>query len=71
MDGMRNVTKDKGVFDISKKEITIPLAEYTDLIAKESVLGQIRHAVSKEKDDYGTMGILKAILQIDTPEDKK
>lgn len=71
MDGMRNVTKDKGVFDISKKEITIPLAEYTDLIAKEAVLGQIRYAVSKEKDDYGTMGILKAILQIDTPEDKK
>ena len=70
MDGMRNVTKDKGVFDISKKEITIPLAEYTDLIAKEAVLGQIRCAVSKEKDDYGTMGILKAILQIDTPKKK-
>ena len=71
MDGMRNVTKNKGVFDISKKEITIPLAEYTDLIAKEATLGQIRYAVSKEKDDYGTMGILKAILQIDTPKDKK
>ena len=70
MDGMRNVTKDKGVFDISKKEITIPLAEYTDLIAKESVLGQIRYAVSKENDDYGTIGILKAILQIDTPKEK-
>lgn len=70
MDGMRNVTKDKGVFDISKKEITIPLAEYTDLIAKEAVLGQIRYAVSKEKDDYGTIGILKAILKIDTPKKK-
>ena len=71
MDGMRNVTKDKGVFNISKKEITIPLPEYTDLIAKETVLYQIRHAVSKEKDSYGTIGILKAILEIDTPEDKK
>ena len=70
MDGMRNVTKDKGVFDIYKKEITIPLAEYTDLIAKEATLGQIRYAVSKEKDDYGTIGILKAILQIDTPKKK-
>ena len=70
MDGMRNVTKDKGIFDISKKEITIPLAEYTDLIAKEAVLGQIRYAVSKENDDYGTIGILKAILQIDTPKKK-
>ena len=65
MDGMRNVTKDKGVFDISKKEITIPLPEYTDLIAKEAVLEQIRYAVSKEKDSYGIAGILKAILQID------
>lgn len=70
MDGMRNVTKDKGIFNISNKEITIPLAEYTDLIAKETVLEQIGHALSKEKDDYGTMGILKAIMQIDTPKEK-
>ena len=70
MDGMRNVTKDKGVFDISKKEITIHLAEYTDLIAKEAMLAQIRHAASKDDSDYGTIGIIKAILQIDTPKEK-
>ena len=71
MNGIRNVTKDSGIFDISKKEITIPLSEYTDLIAKESVLGQIRHAVSKDTSDYGTISIVKAILQIDTTGDKK
>ena len=70
MDGMRNVTKDKGVFDIYKKEITIPLAEYTDLIAKEAMLAQIRHVASKDDSDYGTIGIIKAILQIDTPKKK-
>lgn len=68
MGGGRNVTSDKGIFDISRKEITIPLAEYTDLIAKESVLKQIRYVVTKEKDAFGTVGILKAILQIDTPK---
>ena len=68
---MLNVTSDKGIFDITKKEITIPLSEYTDLIAKEAMLSQIRHAVSKESGDYGTIGIVKAILQIDDPEDKK
>lgn len=68
---MLNVTSDKGIFDITKKEITIPLSEYTDLIAKEAMLSQIRHAVSKESGDYGTIGIVKAILQIVDPEDKK
>lgn len=67
----RNVSSNEGVCDITRKEITIPLVDYTDLIAKEVILDQIRYAVSKEKDDYGTIGILKAILQIDTPEDKK
>jgi hypothetical protein len=46
---VRNVSSDKGVFDITRKEITIPLVDYTD----------------------GTIGIVKEILQIDDPEDKK
>lgn len=62
----KNVSSNKTVFDISTKEITIPLAEYTDLIAKETILDQVRHVVSKEACDYGTLGILTAILQIDT-----
>lgn len=65
---IRNVTSNKAVFDISSKEITIPLAEYTDLIAKETVLNQIRHVVAKEACEYGTVGILTAILQIDLSE---
>lgn len=68
---IRNVTSDAGIFNISRKEITIPLSDYTDLIAKEAMLDQIRHAASKDDSDYGTIGIIKAILQIDTPEDKK
>ena len=68
---IRNVTSDAGIFNISRKEITIPLSDYTDLIAKEAMLDQVRHAVSKDDSDYGTIGIIKAILQIDTPEDKK
>ena len=67
---VRDVSSNAGVCDITQKEITIPLAEYTDLIAKEAVLGQIIYAVSKENDDDGTIGILKAILQIDTPKEK-
>ena len=27
---VRNVSSDKGVFDITRKEITIPLVDYTD-----------------------------------------
>ena len=68
---VRDVSSNAGVCDITRKEITIPLAEYTDLIAKEAMLDQIRHAASKDDSDYGTIGIIKAILQIDTPEDKK
>ena len=68
---MLNMTSDKGIFDITKKEITIPLSEYTDLIAKEAMLDQIRYAASKDDSDYGTMSIIKAILQIDDPKDKK
>ena len=60
---MLNVTSDKGIFDITKKEITIPLSEYTDLIAKEAMLSQIRHAVSKESEDYGTIGIAVPMSQ--------
>lgn len=66
--GKRNVTSNKAIFDISSKEITISLSEYTDLIAKETVLNQIRHVVSKEACEYGTIGILTAILRIDIPE---
>lgn len=66
MDGIRDVTSDKGIFNLSKKEITIPLEEYTDLIEKKSVLEQIRYTVSKDETDFGTVAILKAILQIDT-----
>lgn len=68
---MLNVTRETGIFDITKKEITIPLSEYTDLIAKEAMLSQIRHAVSKDPGNYGNIGIVKAILQIDDPKDKK
>lgn len=67
----RNVSSNKGLFDITRKEITIPLQDYTDLIAKEAMLDQIRYAASKDTSDYGTIGIIKAILQIDTQEDKK
>ena len=70
MEETRNVSSDAGIFNISRKEITIPLVDYTDLIAKEVILDQIRYAVSKEKGDYGNFNVLKAILQIDTPEDK-
>ena len=70
MDGIRNVTNDAGIFNISRKEITIPLSDYTDLIAKEAILDQIRYVVSKDTSDYGTIGILKAILQIDTEDEK-
>lgn len=66
MNDIRNVTSDKGIFNISKKEITIPLEVYTDLIEKKSVLEQIRYTVSKDETDFGTVAILKAILQIDT-----
>ena len=68
---VRNVSSNSGVCDITRKEITIPLVDYTDLIAKETILDQIRYAVSKEKDDYGSFDTLRTILQIDTPEDKK
>ena len=68
---VRNVSSDKGVFDITRKEITIPLVDYTDLIAKETMLDQIRYVASKDTSDYGTIGIVKAILQIDDQEDKK
>ena len=67
---IRNVTSDAGIFNISRKEITIPLVDYTDLIAKEAILDQIRYVVSKDTSDYGTIGILKAILQIDTEDEK-
>ena len=67
----RNVSSNEGVCDIPRKEITIPLADYTDLIAKEAILDQIRHAVLKDTSNFGTIGIVKAILQIDTPEEKK
>ena len=68
---VRDVSSNSGVCDITRKEVTIPLVDYTDLIAKEAILDQIRYVVSKDTSDYGTIGILKAILQIDTPEDKK
>ena len=42
---VRNVSSDKEVFDITRKEITIPLVDYTDLIAKETMLDQIRYTV--------------------------
>ena len=70
MEETRNVSSDAGIFNISRKEITIPLSDYTDLIAKEAMLDQIRYVVSKDTSDYGTIGILKAILQIDTEDEK-
>ena len=71
MEETRNVSSNAGVCDITLTEITIPLADFTDLIAKEAILDQIRYAVSKEKDDYGSFDTLRTILQIDTPEDEK
>lgn len=70
MEETRDVSSNAGVCDITRKEITIPLVDYTDLIAKETILDQIRYAVSKDTSDYGTIGILKAILQIDTEDEK-
>ena len=70
MEEVRNVSSNSGVCDITRKEITIPLVDYTDLIAKETILDQIRYVVSKDASDYGTIGILKAILQIDTEDEK-
>ena len=67
---VRDVSSNSGVCDITRKEITIPLVDYTDLIAKETILDQIRYVVSKDASDYGTIGILKAILQIDTEDEK-
>ena len=67
---VRDVSSNAGICDITQKEITIPLADFTDLIAKEAILDQIRYAVSKEKGDYGNFNVLKAILQIDTPDKK-
>ena len=67
---VRDVSSNAGVCDIARKEITIPLVDYTDLIAKEAILDQIRYVVSKDASDYGTIGILKAILQIDTEDEK-
>lgn len=67
---VRNVSSNSGVCDITRKGITIPLVDYTDLIAKEAILDQIRYVVSKDTSDYGTIGILKAILQIDTEDEK-
>ena len=67
---VRDVSSNAGVCDITRKEITIPLADFTDLIAKEAILDQIRYVVSKDTSDYGTIGILKAILQIDTEDEK-
>ena len=70
MEETRNVSSNAGVCDITRKEITIPLVDYTDLIAKETILDQIRYVVSKDASDYGAIGILKAILQIDTEDEK-
>ena len=67
---VRDVSSNSGVCDITRKEVTIPLVDYTDLIAKEAILDQIRYVVSKDASDYGTIGILKAILQIDTEDEK-
>lgn len=67
---VRDVSSNSGVCDITRKEVTIPLVDYTDLIAKEAILDQIRYVVSKDTSDYGTIGILKAILQIDTEDEK-
>ena len=67
---VRDVSSNSGVCDITRKEITIPLVDYTNLIAKEAMLDQVRYVVSKDTSDYGTIGILKAILQIDTEDEK-
>lgn len=70
-EAIRDVSKNTGIFDLSRKEITIPLPEYTDLIAKETVLEQVRHAVTKADESYGTIDVLKAILQIDDQPKKE
>lgn len=65
---VRNITRGKSVLDMERKEVSIPLGEYSDLLAKETMLEQIARAVAKDDSDFGTMAILKAILQIDTPK---
>lgn len=64
----KNVSSDKGIFNFSNKEITIPLSEYAALIEKNAVLSQIKTAVAKDDSEFGTISILRAILQIDTPK---
>jgi len=71
MENVRNITSNAGNCEITRKEITIPLTDFIDLIAKETILDQIRYAVLQQKDDFGSFNILRAILQIDTPKDKK
>lgn len=61
----KNVSSDKGIFNFSNKEITIPLNEYVALIKNTAFLDQIKTAVSKDGSDYGTIPILRAILQMD------
>ncbi|MCI8339239.1 MAG: hypothetical protein HFH62_11270 [Lachnospiraceae bacterium] len=66
--GGRNVSSNKGIFDFSNKEITIPLEEYTALIERNAVLNQIETAVSKDNSEHEAISILRAILQMDTPK---
>ncbi len=56
------------VRDMHSKEsrgITIPLKDYADFVAKETMLEQVAHAVAKDDSDFGTIANLKAILQMD------
>lgn len=65
---IRNVTKDNPSSNMESKEVTIPMCDYSDLIAKETILEQVATAVAKDDSEFGTVAILKAILQIDTPK---
>lgn len=64
----RNITRNSRSLSMEGSEITILLCDFTDLIAKETMLEQVAHAVAKDNSNSGTIANLKAILQIDTPK---
>ncbi|RKI37300.1 hypothetical protein D7V86_24240 [bacterium D16-51] len=66
----KNATRNSRSLSMEGSEITILLCDFTDLIAKETMLEQVAHAVAKDNSDSETITNLKAILQIDTPKKK-
>lgn len=67
----KRITSERSALALSVKEITIPLCDYTDLIAKETMLEQVAYVIAKDGSEFGTMATLRAILQMDTSEREK